>query len=175
MKISHYYLLITLCVLFSTASGTFAQSEFIRFHFTDGTQQNFALNDVRKMNFTPSELRLHRMDASILSWNFNSIDFYKYADTETNMDELAFNIADFRFDIFPNPAIDELNVSYYIPSHEPVNVVIYTLHGTLVVEQRLQQKENGIWQHNLSKLPSGAYLVVLQNTKFKLSKTFIKP
>ncbi|MFN4123362.1 MAG: T9SS type A sorting domain-containing protein [Flavobacteriales bacterium] len=174
MKISLNFLIINLALLL-TASDTFAQATFIRFHFTDGTQQNFALNDVRKMDFTTSELRLHRMDASILSWNFSTIDFYRYTDTETNVDEVAFSFPELRLDVYPNPAIEELNVAYHISFQEPVTLAIYTLHGTLVVEQRLQQSEKGIWQHNLSKLPSGAYLVVIQNTRFNLSKTFIKP
>lgn len=175
MKIPPFFLLMILCALISTASGAIAQSEFIRFHFTDGTQQNFALSDVRKIDFTPSEIRLHRMDASILSWNYNTIDFYNYADTETNIDELAFTSLDLRFDVFPNPTMDEIYIAYSLPFHEPISIAIYTLHGTLVVEQRLQQSENGIWQQNLSKLPSGTYLVVLQNTRFNLRKTFIKP
>jgi hypothetical protein len=163
-----------LIILLSITHFTNAQSEFVQFHFTDGTQQNYALNEVIKLDFTSSELRLHKADATIISWNYDLIDFYRYDNLETAVNEIASLPAEIRMDVFPNPAKDLVNVHYRLPVQEAIHVTLYSLNGKRIFEQRLPNKQEGIWQYDSSDLPAGSYIVVLQGNTFNISKTMIK-
>jgi len=151
-----------------------AQTEFIQFHFSDGTQQNFTLQEVRKIDFTATQIRLHQTDATIISWNYDLIDFYRYDNLETAIDENASLPVEIRMDVYPNPAKGLVNVHYRLPIQEAIYVALYSLNGKRIFEQRLPNTLEGIWQYDSSDLQAGSYIVVLQGNTFNISKTMIK-
>jgi hypothetical protein len=163
-----------LIILLSITHFTNAQSAIIQFHFTDGTQQNITLNEMQKIDFTPSELRLHQIDETIISWNFDLIDFYRYSDLETNIYKTESLPTEIQLNVFPNPASGVLNVNYQFPVHDSRIITIFSLNGKQVFEQRLQNTKEGIWQHDISSLPIGSYLIVIQSNNFSISKTILK-
>jgi hypothetical protein len=163
-----------LFVLLTISQIAGAQSGFIQLHFTDGTQQNFTLSEVQKIDFTSTEMRLHQTDATIISWNYNLIDFYRYVDIETNVDKSANLAAEIYLDVFPNPASGILNVRYQFPIQELSNIAIYAMNGKRMFEQRLQNTQEGIWQKDITDLPVGSYILVIQGNNFSISKTIIK-
>jgi len=175
MKISPHFLFIIFSALFSISGLAQAQSTFIQLHFTDGTQQNFALNNLRKIDFSDTQVRLHQADETIIAWNYNLIDFYRYTDVETNVADAESFSTEIRMDIFPNPATNILNVNYSIPVKETIQIAIYSMSGNRILDQRINNKaESGAWQHDVSDLPSGIYVLMMQGAQFSISKTIIK-
>jgi hypothetical protein len=175
MKNIHQNINILLFALLAWSNVGITQSEYIKFHFTDGTQQDFPLNEVRKMDFNATQIRLHQTDETIIAWNFDVIDHYRYAELETNIDKLSTLQNSVQFDVFPNPASGVLNVSYKLAINESTNVSIYSLNGKRMLEQRLSNTTEGVWQYDISEFPSGSYLIVMQGAKYSISKTIIKP
>jgi hypothetical protein len=151
-----------------------AQSEFIHVHFTDGTMQNFTLQEVQKIDFTATQIRLHQTNETVISWNYDLIDFYRYDDLETAIDETASLTKEIRMEVYPNPAKDVVNVHYRLPVQEVIHVALYSFHGKRIFEQKLPNTQEGIWQYDSSDLPAGSYVVVLQGNAFNISKTMIK-
>ncbi|MEL6671318.1 MAG: lamin tail domain-containing protein [Bacteroidota bacterium] len=64
----------------------------------------------------------------------------------------------FVLEVFPNPVVDELTLRYLAPEAS-LTGAIYSLQGQLVQEFFLPQAEAGEQKLDLSKLPSGIYLL----------------
>ncbi len=65
-----------------------------------------------------------------------------------------------QFEVFPNPAVENVNVSYYLPQTDNVRIEVYDTKGTLV--QTLVDKNEIAGRHQLNysvDLPKGVYTV----------------
>lgn len=77
--------------------------------------------------------------------------------------------------VYPNPASDVFNIAYDAVNSSKVLVQIYSLHGSLVRSQWINTiaGKNEI-PMNVSNLPSGGYIVYLNDDGKKASSTIIK-
>ncbi|MGB0839253.1 MAG: T9SS type A sorting domain-containing protein, partial [Chitinophagales bacterium] len=69
-----------------------------------------------------------------------------------------------RFDIAPNPAKNKVNIHYFHPQQEEVQVKLFAPNGRLLQQHRLTEQPNyaHTFELNMGDLPSGLYLVQLQ-------------
>ncbi len=73
------------------------------------------------------------------------------------------------FEIYPNPTSDFIQISN--ANNKDLNCYIYDTNGTLVLYKRLQTNNESI---NLKQLPSGVYLVTVENEHEYSSKLVMK-
>jgi hypothetical protein len=71
--------------------------------------------------------------------------------------------------IYPNPAIDEVNINTGIPTTGEMHVRIYSLSGVLVKEITAEHTENGAATINVSDLRQGLYLLDIVIDKYHFS------
>jgi hypothetical protein len=79
--------------------------------------------------------------------------------------------------IYPNPVIDNANLSFDLNSNELVNISIYNLNGELVkvlYNNVMMTSGNNNVSLNSSELSMGTYLVVLKSGDDKEVVKFIK-
>ncbi len=81
------------------------------------------------------------------------------------------------FDMFPNPATNDLNISYKLKSTMPLQIEIIDVLGKTVSVQQLDQisTEETISKLNISSLSNGLYFIkIKQNNSVIYSNKFIK-
>lgn len=77
--------------------------------------------------------------------------------------------------IFPQPAVNTLNLTINGISSNEINCTIYDLNGKMVLKTRVKntsQKEN--YALDVSSLNSGAYLLDIDNVKIKIRFAVMK-
>ena len=70
---------------------------------------------------------------------------------------------DLKFDIWPNPAKNALNISYNGTSSEPVTVKIMTVTGQEIRKHGFQSITSDPQHLDMSNIPNGVYLIVLED------------
>jgi hypothetical protein len=74
--------------------------------------------------------------------------------------------------LYPNPA----NKHIYLQSHsladQKVHLKIYSLKGEKIISTNLTLKPNGT-EINISDVPKGTYILVIENENIKTSRTFV--
>ena len=170
MKIKNYLFILTISLLCSISN---AQQEQIIFQFTDNSQQVFALEEVQKMDFSPTQLRLHQLDGTILSWDFDFIDHYRY-DISTNTNEISSKLSVPVMTVFPNPASDVLTIQYELMNKQDAELSIVSLDGRVIEKRRLSSAQKGSLQVDLSNHPAGQYIVLMTCQNFNISRTVLK-
>lgn len=83
------------------------------------------------------------------------------------------NSSSVNLNIYPNPASDYISVEYngYLPMQTTTYVNLYTLDGKLIKSQLMKSNVQYI---GINELPSGFYIIKLQNKQDVLVKNFIK-
>lgn len=91
----------------------------------------------------------------------------------TSTEELAGLAA---FNIFPNPARDQLNISYYLKSSAIVSIEIRNLLGQTLFRQPAGQNVRGNQLHtiDLADWVNGPYLLLINFGEYTVEKRFIK-
>lgn len=77
--------------------------------------------------------------------------------------------------IYPNPAQDIINISYYLPYQNQVNIKIFDMlnNEVLIIKNEKQDKGNYSICCNISELRCGTYFIQMTSDKYYLSKKMI--
>lgn len=103
-------------------------------------------------------------DVELSQWIFDTKGFYYYT-TFTNIE----NLNDTRFEIYPNPVINELTLKQENP--EPVIYSIYSLNGSLLLDGNTSGQIKNI---NVGNIPKGIYIISIDDGKAIYSRSFVK-
>ena len=78
--------------------------------------------------------------------------------------------------IFPNPALNELNISFENLNGEAITISIYSLLGKRYNHETLGPQSNGLIQKtvDLSGLPSGLHLLEINSGDMRITRKFVK-
>jgi hypothetical protein len=99
-----YFHILLFFLVTAGINQVYAQNA-ISFSYNDGTQNSYALQDVRKLDFSGNDLNLHLNDGSVFTWNVNTIGYYDYdTGTPLNIDNILQKVNDWSVHIFPNPS-----------------------------------------------------------------------
>ena len=82
----------------------------------------------------------------------------------TSVDDLEY--ANDQLNIFPNPASDLLNLRFHSEFAEPIEIMLFDIHGKLLVQKKSQS--NQLTQLSLDGFSEGLYLVRI-STKDKIA------
>ena len=169
--------LLTLTLL---ATALAAQGQNVHFNFTDGTQQSYTLEDVRKTTFTDDVMNLHLTDGAVYSWNVSTIDRYTFNEVLVTSisNEKGNQLSISR--IYPNPTTGLLTVSYTLDTRIPVSIEVRDLQGRTVRKMDLGTQPAGAntvqWDGLDAKgnfVTAGTYLCHIITPQVRMCRTFI--
>jgi hypothetical protein len=153
--------------------ATQAKSQNLYFYMNDASMQMYAISEVNYMKFDSTSINLHLTDESIVSFQLDELDNYRYTpDNVTAVDQVS-NHPQLSF--FPNPADQQLNLRFSLPNaSSDVKVRIHNLKGEKLLEQEVKSTAKGELALDLSKLAAGQYFCTLESGKVVISKAFMK-
>ena len=154
-------------------AGIQAKSQYLYFYMNDASMQMYAISEVRRMDFDSSSINLHLSDESVVSFELDALNNYRYTpdnitalDQQPNHPHLSF---------FPNPADQQLNLRYFLPNpSSTVQVRIHNLKGEQFLQQDMKSSAKGELALDLSKLAAGQYFCTFTSGEVVISKAFMK-
>jgi len=161
------------------AVGVAAHGQNVHFHFTDGTQQSYALQDVRKTTFSADLMNLHLNDGTVYSWNVNSIGHYEYDElVSTGSGPQSSTLAPMK--VYPNPTTGLLSVEYALETEASVRLEVRDMKGRTVRVLELGARPAGShtaqWDGIDAEgraVTAGSYLCRIITPRVQMSRTFI--
>lgn len=165
------FLILAVTTLVSTES--LAQS--INFNYTDGSSASYALQDVRRVDFTGVMMNLHLNDGTVYSWNISSVGYYEYDGLPLKIEDWLGKVNERQVKVFPNPASGEQTLALLLPNEEQLQMRVYDALGIIVLERDLGRLSKGehIFPIGLNEAV-GNYTLLLYNAKFSVSKKLIR-
>jgi hypothetical protein len=166
-------ILRSISLLFLVFAATQAKSQYLYFNLNDESVQMYTISEVRRMDFDSSSINLHLIDESVVSFELDALNNYRYTPGGiTAIDQLA-NHPQLNF--FPNPADQQLNLRYFLPNpSSAVQVRIHNLKGEKFIHQEMKSSTQGELTVDLSKLAAGQYFCTLTSGEVVISKAFMK-
>lgn len=147
------------------------------FNYNDGTQNSYALHDVRKLDFNGDNINLHLNDGSIFTWNINTIGFYDYSvNSSVSIEEILHKANDWEVSVFPNPSDGNQTIKLKLPQATELSFSIIDNSGKQIYQQQLGALSSG--EHTFpidwSDSSQGSYVIILKSNDFSVSKKLIK-
>jgi hypothetical protein len=149
----------------------------IYFSYNDGSQNSYALQDVRKLDFNGNDINLHLNDGSIFTWNVNTIGYYDYnTNTPLKIDDILHKANDWDVNVFPNPSDGHQTLKLKLPQATELSISIMDISGKKIIQQQLGSLSKG--EHSIplewSNAAAGSYSIVLNSKDFSVTKKLIK-
>lgn len=168
--------LICLFIYSGCINEIFAQAD-INFSFNDGSENSYALQDVRKLDFNGDEMNLHLIDGSIFTWNINTIGYYDYnTNTPLKIDDILNKANDWDISVFPNPSDGHQILKLKLPNTTELSISIIDISGKQLIQQKLGSLSKG--EHSIplewSNAAAGSYSIILNSKDFSVTKKLIK-
>jgi hypothetical protein len=159
-----------LLLLFSASQ---AKSQNLYFYMNDASIQMYAISEVSYMKFDSTSIKLHLTDESIVSFQLDELNNYRYTpDNVTAIEQASENP---QLSFFPNPADQQLNLRFSLPKADAnTKVRIHNLKGEMLLEQDVKSSTKGELALDLSKLAAGQYFCTLESGKVVISKAFMR-
>ena len=170
------YLLPVLLIQTGLINEINAQSS-INFSYNDGSQNSYALQDVRKLDFNGNDINLHLNDGSIFTWNVNTIGYYDYnTNAPSHIEDLIHKANDWDVNVFPNPSDGHQTLILKLPQASELSISIIDISGKQVIQRNLGTLSKG--EHSIplewNNATSGSYNIVLNTKDFSVTKKLIK-
>jgi len=108
-----------------------AQTVF--FHFTNGTTQSYAVEDIRKLTFEGDEQVLWLANGTQYSWNVSTIGHYEFQEI-TGVEHIASGYAPLQMQVYPNPSGGPVTVEVDLVQSGRLVVEVLDLQGRIVSE-----------------------------------------
>ena len=139
-----------------------------------GAQTSFSLSGLRKLTFPAGSMMVNKTDGSTSTYAFNSIRSLTFSDLINNVSTIAKKERS-NLTLYPNPVIDQLQMSYETLKEGSVLAEIIDFQGRVLHRQTISCQE-GTNQAIIpvAQLQRGLYLFRLQNGSNVETIKFIK-
>ena len=163
-------------ILFTVAMiASFQQSnaQQLYFYLNNGSMQQYAIEEVRRMDFDSTNINLHLTDQSVVSFELDALDYYSYtADDVTAISGVSDRPL---LSFFPNPTDNLLNVKYSFPKLvDKIQVSIHNLSGVKLLEKEMKAEKQGDVVLDVNTLSAGQYFCTFTAGEFVITKAFMK-
>jgi len=154
--------LIALLLLCIGLTGIQAQSSlYVRTH--NGIQTSYALNSIEKLTFSGANMIVNKTSGSIDNYALNDIRYMNFDDLTNNI-SLISGDGSGNIILYPNPVIDQLQISYESTITGNIQVEILDIHGKVLCQQMIiSQKGTNQAIIPVSQLSAGLYVCRLQS------------
>lgn len=161
MKRNRIKLFIVL-LFFVLPTALHAQSNlFVR--NKSGTQIKYELNSIKKITFSTDQLTINQNSASTNNYELSeirSLNFIHYATENQSIN----NFEGSNFILYPNPVIDQIQISYELKKPGNMLIEITDLPGKVLYQKTVY---NQIMKNHITisaeQLPMGIYICRIQN------------
>lgn len=128
-------------------------------HETNATQTAYPLDSIRKLTFPAGVMQVHRNIGDTISYPFVNIRYVDFNGLTTGVSSSP-NSGTGTLQVYPNPANDELYITYTSLPNESVTIEILDLQGRVLVSQQSNGAQDGMNRSMISvaDLAQGTYL-----------------
>ncbi len=154
-------------------TGIQAQSTlYVKEH--SGIQTSYMLDSIRKLTFFTGNMTVNKTDGSMSNYALSNIRYLNFIDLTTNI-SLIGNKESSNIILYPNPVIDQLQISYESIKSDKVQVYIIDVQGK-VVHQQMISSQNGtnLVTINVAQIPQGLYVCRVQSSNKIETIKFLK-
>jgi len=139
-----------------------------------GTQTQFTFNSITKLTFASGYMTVNKTDGNSNIYALGDIRYLSFIDLTTDVSQIS-NQGSGNVMLYPNPATDQLQISFESVKTGNVQVEIIDAQGKVLQRQTLNCKNgNNHAIISLSQLSGGLYICRLQNYNKLETIKFIK-
>jgi hypothetical protein len=121
-----------------------------------------------------NEIRTNPAMSAIALFCCTDSGAYVSYDYFVGMEEMPERDDQLVLDIFPNPVMNEINLTYQLPvKNSKPAICVFTSNGKKIIESGLSEKEGRIIL-NVSRLPAGIYYVIIDEGEEPYCRRFLK-
>jgi len=156
--------------------GGFAQ-QFLYFRFISGAQSIYPIQQVRKINFESSSVKLQLNDGTAYTWPAATIDHYKYVnDIPTDLKKPSASFDPWEVKVIPNPSDGKQLLRFRLPASTDMQIKVFDMAGKLVADRKSDRLSPGDQEVTLDWPGSrpGQYQLMLQTKDFSVTKKIIR-
>jgi hypothetical protein len=150
-------------------TGLHAQTMYVK--QTSGTQTAYSLSNIRKLDFAPGNITVHKTVGISDTYALSGIRYLNFQNLTTTVAKVEKQ--DGRLQLYPNPVADVLNIQQPNGGNQVCIIELLTIDGRLVYKEKQTPHENAT-QINVSALPQGIYLCKINNGLTTATTKFIK-
>jgi hypothetical protein len=136
-----------------------------------GTQTAYALSDMQKVTFSGGQLHIKQASSSITNFSLSELRYVNFTDLTTAIGP-AETFSEKLF-LYPNPVVNELNISLSQITSEQITIEIYSLEGKKLYCHYINQS-GGVYSLNVEFLIKGIYIFKLQTNNQVSTAKFVK-
>jgi len=165
--------LIVMLLLVLGLTGVNAQTKLYVKEKAGGSTA-FELSTIRKLTFLNGNLTVNKTDGNSSNFGLNDLRYLSFTDFSTGIQPIL-NAGKINFRIFPNPATDEIQMSYVSQKSGQLRLQIIDLQGKILHQEMiLTQNGTNASTINISQLRRGLYMCrIMDENNFETIK-FIK-
>lgn len=148
-------------------------SQTLHLNELNGTETEYQIVDVRKIEFSASEVQVILFSGDTIFQPFNEFKNYQY-----NQSTLGVTTPDLylnSFNVYPNPTQSTINFNFNSKTSRNYSYGIYDITGRMLFEQKIgvvSQTYSGTV--SLVDYASGVYFLTIKSGDVKISKKIIK-
>jgi len=174
LKMQNKKLMLTAVLLLGIGYSSLQAQNALVVKEKSGTQTSFTLNGLRKLTFPAGNLTVNKTDGSTSTYAFNSIRSLTFSDLINNVSPIVKKERS-NLTLYPNPVINQLQMSYETLQEGIVQAEISDFQGRILYRQTIRcQKGANQAIIPVAQLQRGLYLFRLQNGNNVETIKFIK-
>jgi hypothetical protein len=146
-----------IALVFTCNSVAFSQN--LNLNNQGGTSTSYAIQDVRNITFENADLIVLLNNGNSYTFSLAGLTNYRYNESEAGVDEILSVVNDWKVNVYPIPATQQLTIEYTLIEPELIYYVIADLNGKQVLKDVLGIQNSGPHSVNISleDLPNGNY------------------
>ena len=168
----HKLLKLNAVLLLGVALAPLQGQTYLNVKPKSGTQTTHTMSAIRKLTFpSTGNMTVTNKSAATSTYVLNDQRYMKFSDVNTGLDDTS--VTKSALQLYPNPAVDVLNVQIAKAVNQSVTVEIISIDGKMLYKVQLSGKSTH--QINLSQFRQGIYLCRVNNgTSIETTKFFKK-
>jgi hypothetical protein len=165
--------LIAVLLLVTGLTGLQAQGK-LYVKEKSGTQTSYAFNSIRKLTFSSGNMIVTKTDDNTSSYGLSDIRYLSFRDIITDVKPVGIDEISIT-SLYPNPVIDQLNISYESPDAKNVQIEIIDVQGRVLLNQTISsQNGTNLAKITVANLAGGLYICRLLNGSNPETIKFLK-
>ena len=139
-----------------------------------GGSTAFELSNIRKLTFSNGNLTVNKVDGNSSNFGLNDLRYMSFTDFSTGIQPIS-NLGKINFRIFPNPATDEIQMSYVTQKTGQLSLEIIDLQGKILHQEMiLTQNGTNTATINISQLRRGLNMYRIMGDNKSETRKFVK-
>ena len=127
-----------------------------------GTKTSFVLSDIRKLTFPAGSITVTKKDLTSKTFTLSDISYLNFNILPTGIS--AFKAKESSIKLYPNPATNQLHVSFESVNTGKLLLEIHDMHGRIIQYQDInRQIGTNLAVLNIAELPAGLYICLIHN------------